>query len=769
MQLKTKMLATLIAFAVGSAAMVGGANYVIQKNAAIDQGLDEGHRLGEYVAQTLAVVGTIPEQVETIVGRHMVAEAHIAARLIAAMKDGGESDDAIRSALADLTERTAVSEFWVSDENGVASLNSVPVTFTFDRDPASQSAEFYKLIEGTADDVVQEAAVRDLDGEVYKYVGVPGVDQPRIVQVGLAADVLTRMQAALGYERFAKELVDAGAAETITIVDGTLSTRAVAGTGAGAEDAGAGAPYTGPMADAARTALDGGGGTARHDAAAERITVVTPVADADGRVTAAAILTLDATNITAALERSLSTSGILAAVLAVVGLGLAWLLSRQIFRPLRPMVGTLNALAAGDTAVAVPGRDRKDEIGTMARSVEELRSAVVKAFRLNQMVEEQPARVMMCDPKDLRITYANKAARDLLAKMENELGCSADDVIGRQVTSFHKRPEFVEKILKDPANLPYSGKFTMGKVVIENTVIPIHDANGDYVGPMLNWQDVTAYVQMADDFEKTVRAVASGVSGAAEELKTLAGGLVDSAEDVGARSTAVASASEQAGVNVQTVASASEQLSASIAEISRSVGEATRITGEAVDQVEAARKTVGGLNDAADRIGQVVSLITDIASQTNLLALNATIEAARAGEAGKGFAVVANEVKSLAGQTSRATEDISRQIEAVQQATRDAVTAMDGIGGVIEQVSEIASTVAAAVEEQGAATAEISRNVQEAAAGTADVSQTIGAVAERATDSSRAARTVLESSRALAGQADTLSGEVESFLTAMRA
>ena len=228
-------------------------------------------------------------------------------------------------------------------------------------------------------------------------------------------------------------------------------------------------------------------------------------------------------------------------------------------------------------------------------------------------------------------------------------------------------------------------------------------------------------------------------------------------------------ASAQAATNVQTVAAATEELTSSITEISRQVGESARIAGRAVEQVGRSEATVTALAQAAQRIGEVVSLINTIAEQTNLLALNATIEAARAGEAGKGFAVVASEVKSLANQTAKATEGITAQVSAIQGSTQEAVDTIKGIGEIIDKMSEIATTVASAVEEQGAATAEIARNIQEAAAGTREVSSNIAGVSAAADESGRTAEDVLTSTTRLTEESEALGSEVGQFLSRIKA
>ncbi len=270
-------------------------------------------------------------------------------------------------------------------------------------------------------------------------------------------------------------------------------------------------------------------------------------------------------------------------------------------------------------------------------------------------------------------------------------------------------------------------------------------------------------------FEGTVTGALGALGSASSELATTARLLTDTADQTSHRATAVAAASEEASVNVQTVASATEELSASVAEIGRQVAQSTQITSQAVDEAIRTNGDIKGLAEAAQRIGDVVKLINDIAGQTNLLALNATIEASRAGEAGKGFAVVASEVKSLANQTARATEDIGKKIGEMQAATGHSVRAIETIGQTIGRINEISTTIAAAVEEQGAATAEIARNVQEAASGTTEVSSSIVAVTQGAGATGDAAKQVRDAATQLSRQGDVLRQEVDRFLASIRA
>jgi methyl-accepting chemotaxis protein len=276
-------------------------------------------------------------------------------------------------------------------------------------------------------------------------------------------------------------------------------------------------------------------------------------------------------------------------------------------------------------------------------------------------------------------------------------------------------------------------------------------------------------IRFADEFESAVGSIVTNVSSSAAQLESAAGTLTRTAETTQNLSSQVAGASEEASSNMQSVASATEELSMSVDEIGRRVKESSQIAEAAVRQAEATDGRIGKLSRAAQQIGDVVKLITAIAEQTNLLALNATIEAARAGDAGRGFAVVASEVKSLAGQTAKATDEISSHIAGMQDATKESVAAIKEIGGTIGKISDIATGIASAVEQQGSATQEIARSVQNVAHGTQEAATNIVHVNRGATETGTASEEVLNSARALTSESTRLREELDRFMANIRA
>jgi methyl-accepting chemotaxis protein len=406
---------------------------------------------------------------------------------------------------------------------------------------------------------------------------------------------------------------------------------------------------------------------------------IDPITDALGKLVDLQIDEAASQYATSASSFAAARWGMIASlVVGAVAMGLAlWTTLGGVIRPLATITHTMQRLVQGERGISVPGTDRKDEIGSMARAVQVFKENADEMDRL----------------RDERSASEARAAAQRRADMQ----------------------------------------------------------------------------KLADEFQAAVGGIVQTVSSASTQLEAAAGTLTRTAEVTQEMSGSVAAASEQASANVQSVASATEEMTSSVNEISRQVQESAKIASAAVKQADQTDARINELSQAAGRIGDVVKLITAIAEQTNLLALNATIEAARAGEAGRGFAVVASEVKQLASQTAKATDEISSQIAGMQSATQDSVAAIKQISGTIGRIAEIASTIAAAVEEQGAATQEIARNVGEAAKGTQQVASNITEVNRGASETGSASAQVLSSAQSLSRESGSLRAEVDNFLATVRA
>ncbi|NIA71221.1 PAS domain-containing protein [Pelagibius litoralis] len=357
--------------------------------------------------------------------------------------------------------------------------------------------------------------------------------------------------------------------------------------------------------------------------------------------------------------------------------------------------------------------------------------------QLLDMLDKMPVNVMLADKDSLEITYVNKTSIETLKPLRHLLPVAPEDLKGSCIDVFHKNPAHQRALLADPSNLPFQANIALGDEKLSLEVTALTDPDGNYVAPMLTWNVVTQNLRMAEN----VSTVVTAVSAASTEMQSSANSLTSTAD--------------QTNHLASTVASASEELNASISEISRQISHSTEIARSAVDAAQEATTMINGLATSAESIGTVVSMIQDIAEQTNLLALNATIEAARAGEAGKGFAVVASEVKALANQTAKATEQIAEQIGQVQGATGSAVSGITTITKTIEEISSVTTAIASAVEEQGAATQEVNQNIS----GVSDASGETG----------RMSKDVLEAAAELSSQAGALEGHVSEFLGTMNA
>jgi methyl-accepting chemotaxis protein len=397
-------------------------------------------------------------------------------------------------------------------------------------------------------------------------------------------------------------------------------------------------------------------------------------------------------------------------------------------------------------------------------------------------------------------------------EIRRSFNVGVDDIVGGSIHRFHKDPRAVERILRNPAALPHETKFTFGPITLHTRINGIFGPGHQLLGYIVNWEDVSDKLEaerkikessererrQAEELRDKVECIlevvnaasrgdltqAMAVQGAdvvgqmgeglakffaslrgnvgkiaetaqvlassSQELTAVSRQMAANADQTAAQANVASAAAEQVSKNVTTVSTATEEMGASIKEIAKSATEAAKVATAAVKVAEKTNATVAKLGASSTEIGNVIKVITSIAQQTNLLALNATIEAARAGEAGKGFAVVANEVKELAKQTAKATEDIGRKIEAIQADSKGAVEAIAQISKIINQINDIQNTIASAVEEQTATTAEISRNIGEAARGSHEIARNITGVAQ-------AARSTTEGAGNTRSSADELS------------
>jgi len=466
------------------------------------------------------------------------------------------------------------------------------------------------------------------------------------------------------------------------------------------------------------------------------------------------------------LQRTLLIASTVAMILATFA---CWFLIRAVVTPLRVLTDRLRAVADGNTDFAVRKDNSADEMGTMWTALGRLREGVEEAYARAQMIDQLPNPVAVADPaNEMRIAYMNEAAHALFASMSGSSG-GRDDLVGEPVDTLLGDRAEARHVLRDPAKLPWRGRVAYrGGEHVDLKASAVRDKRGKHVGTMLALRRVTDQVRSTSQFETSIKASVDQIAGTFEAMRSRIASMAQAVEETQGQLSEGAEAVTEATSAVQMVASASEELSSSISEIAGRLSESTRRANDAATSTTDVARRAQELATVSKRITEVVETISDIADKTNLLALNATIEAASAGEAGKGFAVVAAEVKNLANQTAKATDEVSSEMAAIQEQIRSVTEGITSVAQVIEEINGVFASISAAAEQQQAATREITVNAHNAAGGAETAATTIRVVTSSSASNLDATRALTRAAEELAEANDNLSRESDAFLSTMK-
>jgi methyl-accepting chemotaxis protein len=459
-----------------------------------------------------------------------------------------------------------------------------------------------------------------------------------------------------------------------------------------------------------------------------------------------------------------------------LGLIISLIFARSLSKPLNALVKSLRGIADGNLNQEKLKSRSSDEIGVLSSTCNEmldflgqikLQAEDIAMGRLGthyqlkgdleiafgkmsaQLMEKQkidsvvgsvPINVLFADAKDLTIKYVNPTAISLLGRLGQYIPVKAEEIVGQSIDIFHKNSNQINQIVSNHKNLPHHAIIEIGPEKLDLLVSAIYDQEQNYIGPMLTWEVATEKIELQEKDKSSkevivnvldqISEVVDKLSEASEELASISLQMEQNAAKASNEANTVTAAADEVSSNVNSAAAGAGEMDLSIKEIAVNASNAASTTTSAVQAATDADSIVTRLGTSSNEIGEVIKVINSIAEQTNLLALNATIEAARAGEAGKGFAVVANEVKELAKETSKATEEIANKIKSIQDDVKGAVSSIGDIGKIVDEINGISTTIASAVEEQTATTTEMNRNIQDAAGGTSSIADNLNSLAD---------------------------------------